>query len=97
MSKYEEIDDKLCEALDENESYVRNIGFDETNIRSIITEDRDKVYEKFSQEIRFGFIKVYNFDEAICCENCQRIMPIEDSSVDTETGEVICGECLKDC
>jgi hypothetical protein len=97
MKNSPELDDLLSFHFEENESVIRAVGVDYRNHTAIITEEMDKVQDIFKKYLEDGSLHVYNFDEANQCECCSTIQLEEDVSIDTETGEIICNECLSDC
>jgi len=87
--------EKLSYHEDLNECYLRTFGRDERGELAIISEDLEKTYSIFKEEVDNKQVKIYPFDQYVKCDNCYTIVYIDNSSIDTESGEVLCLSCLE--
>ena len=90
------LEEKIAYYVDLNEEEVRQAGRNKAGVFSITTEDMEAAYQIFKSEADNEEIMIYPFDAYCACDNCYIITEFEEVSVDTDTGEQLCDDCLSD-
>ena len=82
--------------FDENEAtIVKDFGLDKRGNLCVISEDIGNTIDYFREETSRGEVLILDSQEYICCDSCQKVVPIHESHIIKED-EIICDNCNKD-